>query len=194
MKYLIADVSEWTDQECQKHFVSLPQSRKDRFDKIFFAEKRKASLLGDLLARRLACDETGMSLDQIQFENAPDGRPFFENVPLEVSISHSKSWVCAAISDKPIGVDIELLRETSTAPAQRVFCENEIEKLRLAQEQSDAEAYECFFKIWTAKEAYFKCTALPFGKWKSVDVLGVTDCTVEYIDHDKLIVCICEKI
>lgn len=80
-------------------------------------------------------------------------KPYFDNLPLHFSISHSNSLSVASIGETPLGVDIELLdntRDTSRL-VSRFF--NEEEKSRLnASPSFDTE----FYSIWTKKEALSK--------------------------------------
>lgn len=53
----------------------------------------------------------------ITLEHLPDGRPILSNHPkTHISISHTEGLVMLALSDKPIGVDVELrCRQTEVA-------------------------------------------------------------------------------
>ena len=83
-------------------------------------------------------------------------KPFFPNLPVEFSVSHSKDyWVCL-LSDQPCGVDIQEMREGKyEAITKRFYTERQ-------------EAYvkengaETFYDIWTAREAFGKMTGIGF--------------------------------
>jgi 4'-phosphopantetheinyl transferase len=68
---------------------------------------------------------------------------------IHFNISHSANYVACAIADAPVGIDIEGRRKVNSAVAKRYFTAEEIAGLH-----SD----EDFFKIWTFKEAFGKCT------------------------------------
>lgn len=63
----------------------------------------------------------------------------------EMSISHSAGVVAVALSDVPIGVDIEKIRQPRIRAAKRLFTEAEL-----------AVVDSRFWDIWTRKEAYGK--------------------------------------
>lgn len=66
------------------------------------------------------------------------GKPFFPGAPgLQFNLSHSRGAAVCALHDKPVGVDVELLRK---APR------------RLAAGMEDGD----FFRLWTAREATVK--------------------------------------
>ncbi len=80
-------------------------------------------------------------------------RPYFPHEPsLHLSISHSADvWACA-ISDAPVGLDIEYARPCDfTRIAARFFHLEEAAYVRLGGEAA-------FFEVWTAKESFVKCT------------------------------------
>ncbi len=88
-----------------------------------------------------------------QVARSPRGRPYFPHEPsLHLSISHSADvWACA-ISDAPVGLDIEYLRPCDfTRIAARFFHPDEADYVRQGGEAA-------FFEVWTAKESFVKCT------------------------------------
>lgn len=82
-----------------------------------------------------------------------EGKPMFsEHDNLFFNISHAKDYVVCAVSDSPVGVDIEGGRSMNTNVANRYYKESEIKWI----ESKDSEKH--FFRIWTLKEAYGKLT------------------------------------
>lgn len=73
----------------------------------------------------------------------------------EFSISHSNDIVVVALSDKPVGVDLEPIDLTrfDARLQQRMFTENE---QALARDMTEAQRAEYANKLWTVKEAVFK--------------------------------------
>lgn len=79
----------------------------------------------------------------------PDGKPVIKNLPLFVSLSHSKNITVSAVSDNPVGIDIEYKSERDyIAIAERFF---EVMPKDLDE----------FYALWTAKEAYKKAADIP---------------------------------
>lgn len=75
------------------------------------------------------------------------GAPFLKGVNGRVSISHKRKYLTIAVSDSPVGVDIEMIdaKPSVFKIATRYFGET-IEK----------DDYESFYLSWTRKEAYGK--------------------------------------
>ncbi len=78
------------------------------------------------------------------------GKPYFPDAPkIAVSVSHTDGYWGCAISDGPVGLDIEKMRPCPAKEiAQRFF--HPQEALFAAQSQA------AFFQVWTAKESYVK--------------------------------------
>lgn len=74
---------------------------------------------------------------------APDGRPFFPGEPgRHFSLSHTRTHVLAAVSDHPVGVDIETVAPRS----ERLL------RLMSERERRDFE----FHELWVLRESCYK--------------------------------------
>ena len=81
----------------------------------------------------------------------------------EFNVSHSKCYVAIAISDKPVGLDIEYLRPHKEALKKMITSE---------KEEQAIESIEDFFKVWTSKESLVKCVGTGFKEdLKSIPAL-----------------------
>ena len=78
------------------------------------------------------------------------GAPRLEHGPC-FSISHCKHGIAVAISEKPIGIDIEYLREAKPELVARTMNEEEQAKIWAAESPNIA-----FTQLWTQKEAVLK--------------------------------------
>ncbi len=75
------------------------------------------------------------------------GKPYTEK--MNISISHSGSFVLVGFCESPIGVDIEALRAYDKRLISRYFSKDEQEYIKTDED---------FFTLWTVKEAYLKMT------------------------------------
>lgn len=87
----------------------------------------------------------------------PEGKPYFKDLPLCFSVSHSEKLVVLAVSEREIGADIQFMAPRSTDVAKRYFTKAECDYV-------DGDLTR-FYEIWTKKEAY--------GKWKGCGLCGV---------------------
>ena len=96
------------------------------------------------------------------------GKPFVDKEGVFFNISHSKGRVACAVSDTPVGLDIEKLTDKSDMDiknfAKRYFVENEVIQL----EKENFSALE-FYKIWTKKEAYSKMLGSALSRNPKID-------------------------
>ncbi|NCC98844.1 MAG: 4'-phosphopantetheinyl transferase superfamily protein [Bacteroidia bacterium] len=107
--------------------------------------------LGEKLIE-LLCNE------DIIIDHLPSGKPFVKNKQCEISISHTKNYITAAIHDNnPIGIDIEYKGERVLRIQERFMSESEIDAAR-----STNQFTECDYTLlcWCAKEAMYKKAGL----------------------------------
>lgn len=80
----------------------------------------------------------------------PKGKPYFPDAPeVACSVSHTEGYWACAISDGPVGLDVEKMRPCPARQIARRFFHPQ-EALFAAQSQ------KAFFQVWTAKESYVK--------------------------------------
>ncbi len=100
------------------------------------------------------------------------GKPYFADLDVFFSLSHSGSRAILAASDMEIGADIQIMRPVSLSIARRFFSESEQDYVF-----SDADEQKRlfrFYEIWTKKEA--------FAKWRGDGLAAVLECDVTALD------------
>ncbi len=78
------------------------------------------------------------------------GKPYWQEGPY-FNYSHCSTGIIVAVSDRPIGVDIESYRHYDEALMKRVMNEEECRQIL-----QDPEPPKRFIYFWTRKEAYLK--------------------------------------
>ena len=101
-----------------------------------------------LLLRALRTD---WGLHDIRIEKTPAGKPYIADEPVHISISHTKGFVCCAVSEKPCGIDCEYRRTVSESTMRRVCTETELLDIRAADDLCAR-----FMVYWTLKESISK--------------------------------------
>lgn len=82
----------------------------------------------------------------------PHGKPVLKNqADLHFNLSHSGTLAVCAVSDQPVGADVEILQAADPGVAAMCFRADE----RAWMEQSDAPE-QAFTRLWTRKESYLK--------------------------------------
>jgi len=105
--------------------------------------KRMLSLIGWKLFMENA--PSPELLSKVAFEDR--GKPFIPNADIYFNISNTNGVVVLAISNQPVGVDIEKIRKPKPLIYKRVFCNEEVDFISSAED---------FTYLWTRKEAVVK--------------------------------------
>lgn len=144
------DISNFPDPATDvKAIKGLPQDKIDKILRLKQVLSRKQSFCS-LLMQKYVAEMYGKSLDDIYYGKR--GKPLLEGVCF--NISHSRNIVVCAVSDTPIGCDVEFIRKAPQSVAKRVFSEQELKTAKwLSPNDSDD---RLFFRFWTAKESYTK--------------------------------------
>lgn len=114
-----------------------------------------SKVAGRLLLRQLYEELTGQS-ELPAMGKTFRGKPCFLAEPYEFSITHTKTHVFCAISDRPIGIDAEdLTRQLNPALADKILSPGERAVYDAAPPQA---RNELLLRLWVLKEAAVKCT------------------------------------
>ena len=165
VKLYVADISHLPDPlSFPKILNGLPLERQQRIHNMKKENSRKQSMrVGLLLQKVLAL----YHMQESQVFVGDYGKPLIDG--LEFSLSHSGNLVVCAVSDQPVGCDVEEIREAPKGVAKRYFSSGEQLYLsRFAGEEYD----KVFFQLWTMKESYVKMTGeglrVPFDAYEVV--------------------------
>ena len=117
-------------------FCLISPDRRESIKRFIHPEDGWRALLGELLIRSVVCEKYGIRNRDIHFDQEEHGKPviaFPENC--HFNISHSGKWVVAAISEKPVGIDVERIKPVNFDIAKRFFSKEEYEGLILERER-----------------------------------------------------------
>ena len=118
-------------------------------------QNAQTSLAGELMTKLAIKKQFGIPFKNQHFLRSEHGKPYLEGYPhIHFNISHSGNFVVCAVSDKPVGIDIQKIGEYKERVAKRICTENELSSLK-----SDGEKFTC---LWTQKEAVLKLKGTGF--------------------------------
>ncbi len=121
------------------------------------------------------------------------GKPYFADIPLFFSLSHSEGRVICAVSETEIGADLQYPRELDAEKlAERFFSlEERTDWSKLAPK----ERQKYFYRCWTRKEAYGKLTGEGVAAYIGRNVMGedVGELRWQEYIHDGGYVAICRR-
>lgn len=116
-------------------------------------KERSASREAERSALRLLLENYFGSPRTIAYR--PSGQPYLLEEPdLHLSLSHTRGYVLAGLSSKPIGVDIECIDERVPRVTSRVLSQKA--RAYLEQTEDDRLRYLLYHLLWTAGEALYK--------------------------------------
>lgn len=111
------------------------------------------------------------SLAPAKIEKTPDGKPYYaDRQGLFLSLSHSGEYAVCAVSDAPIGVDIQKHQNVKYNVWKRISCPGEKAAFSFRKKQPVKKDYlheeelADFYRLWTAKEACVKYTGTGLSK------------------------------
>ena len=117
------------------------------------------------------------------------GAPYLENGPY-FSISHCKQGIAVAVSETPIGIDIEAIRPFNEGLVRKTM--NDVEQTHIL---SSLNPEIEFIRLWTRKEAYVKMQGIGIIADMHDILCNATNVHWEEIlDVEKRFICtICQK-
>ena len=152
LKLFYYDVTNMSEAEFSKLYYKSDERRKAKVDRLRKRPAKRLSVAAGELMRSAIAGEFNKNPSELRFRTGKNGKPYVENVKVEFSVSHSGNIAVCALSDKPVGIDIENIREANVNVARRLFTQDEqnyvFEKWPLVKQR--------FFEVWTRKEAYVK--------------------------------------
>ena len=149
------NIKEMTREEYDAAMAMMSAERHRRISDFPAEDDRKRSAAGELLLRRALAERLGVSAESAPLTWEDSGKPAAAGAEgVYLSVSHSGPWVLAALSDKPLGVDVEVIRGADQKFMARACSEAEMAYINFGREG----CYHRFWECWTAKEALFKVT------------------------------------
>jgi len=151
--------SELTQFEFNYLFSLISSEKRKRIQKFHFKKDAQNCLLADILARIEICRATGISNKELKFSINEYGKPFLTTNPhVHFNISHAGHYIACAVSDAPVGIDIELIKPIEMKIAERFFTPDET--AYIIQDES----MRRFYEVWTKKESRIKWEGLGLHK------------------------------
>lgn len=149
--YIVKNIDDLDDSLITTCACFFPEWRKQQMMAYKFHRGRIQNAVAYLLLVKALKDE-GVFDELPEFFYNEDKKPFLKNYTgWFFNVSHCKSAVCCVLSNNPVGIDIEEIREYKDSLANYVCNEAELQQLSVSETKADD-----FYKLWTQKEAVFK--------------------------------------
>ncbi len=127
------------------------------------------------LLEQAVCRSFGMRFDKLQFEKSENGK--WTCPELFFSLSHSHGLLAVAVSQKPVGVDIELVDGChSEGLRKKILTDGELAEF-YALTETERPLY--FTEKWTGKESEFKKSNAPYFSPATIEIKNTVCRTLE---------------
>ena len=142
-----AEIGVWQITETEEQLKEMSSTPSDEMEEISFI--RSESLRKQRLAVRALLNT--MFDDKVYLSHHDNGKPYIENNPINISITHTAKYVAVILHEEEnVGIDIESLDRDFSVVEKKALSEDEIEDLE------DEKRNEQLAIYWCAKEAIFK--------------------------------------
>ena len=148
-------------------------------------QTRDMSIFGEWMVKTELSKISGVSIEKINLARTSKGKPYAVNLPYHFSISHCENLLAIAIGKKEIGIDIEIIKPLKNDVTKMLCTKSDMSFLKSAESGTEQLLY--FYKIWTAKEAYFKMLGSGITNLKNINY---NDIKPQHIIKDNCIISI----
>ncbi len=152
MFYKVACVKDFSVDEINAFFSKLSSSQRNYIGQKT-GLKFKQSVVARILVSDLLSEHFGV-LDGYNLSLDEKNRTHYNNDEFYLSISHSDDFIACAVSDKKVGIDIQVYKKVSDSLIKKVCTEEEIADINSTDNKQ-------FINLWTVKEAYAKHSGKP---------------------------------
>lgn len=159
MRIYAVEISDISEQNLDKLCLLIDLEKKHRIEKFINNKDKIRTTIGEILIRIIIVDELGIESKNINFKKNKYGKPYLkDHQEFNFNISHSGDFVICAIDDKPIGIDIEKIKQIEYKEiAKNYFTVSEFQYIISQDSENNLSK---FYEIWTLKESYIKCCGL----------------------------------
>ena len=172
--------------DLQAALKEISEQRREQAQKFKHEQGQRLCVLAYLLLKQALREGYGITENPV-FEYNEHGKPSIVGHPeIYFNLSHCKEAAICVVSDQPVGVDVEGIREYKESLVNYTMNDEEIAQIKTAENPAAA-----FIRLWTMKEATTKL----IGTGISNDMKTVIDPTkYKYttVDRQRYIYTICE--
>lgn len=151
MLYIFDEMDKIDDDFLGSLAALLSKERNAKLKRLQSPQGKKASALAYLLLRFALSDIYEIN-EAARFDYLEKGKPVLRDYPhIHFNLSHSKNAVACAVSDVPVGVDVQHVAPIADKVAKRVLTASEYAKFK-----DSLTPDEYFCELWTIKESFLK--------------------------------------
>ena len=155
--------------------LDLSPDELERASRFIHEKDARSYIISHAYLRRILAEHLACKPLDLMFEKNAQGKPFLPDTRIQFNLSHSGDYALIALSDAPVGIDIERHKPARDvlAIAQRYFTPTEYLYIK---NQDDQNKTSTFYDVWSAKEAYVKALgegiAYGFDRFSVINLEG----------------------
>ena len=131
--------------------AEISEQRREQALKFRYELGRRTCALAYQLLKRCLREQYGITENPL-FEYNEHGKPAIIGHPeIHFNLSHCRDAVACVVSDEPVGIDVESVREYRESLVRYTMNDDEVARI----ESADSPAL-AFIRLWTMKEAALK--------------------------------------
>lgn len=166
------EMDQISDERLETMMFCLPSDYRKRLEQAKKRDRKVQRALSYLLLQYCIRKEyPGMFIGD--FSYGEHGKPFIKGAKFHFNYSHTKSAVACAVSDAPIGIDVQDIVENYQKVMMKACSDREIRWIEESKEPA-----RDFTRLWTLKEAYVKQKGT--GIWDSIHQLDFSYHTEDF--------------
>ena len=173
---------------CQNRYFHSPEMTLVlKHDPIVYFSTANNFPSSEAFFREILSSNLGLDDDQLRICRSAYGKPSLEgHSSVHFNISHTAGAIVCAVSDRPVGIDMEKKRKINLRVMNWFFTDQERTYVLYEKDKQD----ERFTQIWTMKEAYVKYTGKGLAEsFEEFDVLGMEDLQTFKHQHYHIAIC-----
>lgn len=173
------DTKKYMEEPCfRRALCDVSPLRRKKAESYHFMKDRALSLGASVLLDG-ALSGYGLREKDMTYDKEKNGKPCFPgHFPFHFSISHSGTMAALAVSDRPVGCDIQIEKEADIRLAERFFAPSERAYVEAASDPGERDRR--FFRCWSLKESFAKALGdglgRPMGSYAVVNEKGRALC------------------
>lgn len=181
MELFATDIRCWDEKNNSSHL--LDKNELIRLSHMTHPKRRREFIIGRVLIKQVLADLLGQNPNDILLSLKENRIPYLPNSDLYFSLSHSESFVLLAVSEYPVGIDIEQIKPRNLNRLKSVLTQQQIQTMQLLSDDEEKTAF--FYRCWTMKEASFKLNTFtqhpvlnPYflsGRWGQYLIAGASN-------------------
>lgn len=177
--------SSLTAEEWEQCMALMQPHRQEQVKKIKNHAALQRTVLGEWMAKTAISQRCDIPIEQVSLQRTQQGKPYVEGLGVHFNISHSGETVVCAVDSVPIGIDVEQIRPRRLSLARRIC--TPADAAYLAEGGTEQEKLLRLYRIWTAKEAYFKWKGTGITDLRSISFEDILPHCQQFLQDDYMI-------